>query len=276
MPIGFGFSAGDFISGLLLVKDVIRALDNVAGSSAEYLALKAELQSLERALNLLCDSSLTIFDGPYRQRVEETVQACCGIIHAFLTRTTKFDEALPNSTNVSQKDTAAIPGWKITLRKVQWAFFKKEDVTLVRAQLSTQTSTLNTLLNLSQIRAHEDHSDALKNLHIQINLQQDQLHRVETKVQQHSESADSTRNELRSINQALCSVKREVTHTKMAAMLIWRLGKVVFEFIKCLQLNLRNPVPAQVILNQVAVLEDALGRIAPLHIEWLNSRDVCQ
>lgn len=274
MPIGFGFSAGDFISGLLLVKDVIRALDNAAGSSTEYLALKAELQSLERALNLLCNSSLTILDGAYRQLIEDTVQACFGIIQKFLSSTAKFDEALSNTTNISQKGTTAVSGWKVALRKVQWAFFKKEDVALVRAQLSAQTSNLNALLNLSQMRAHEGHNDTLNKLHIQVDLQQDQLSRMEAKLQQHSESVDSSRNELRSINQVLCSVQREVTCTKTATMLVWRLGKVLFEFIKCLQTNLRSPMPAQVMLKQVAVLEDALGRMAPLHIEWLSSRDV--
>ncbi len=46
----FGFSVGDFVAGINLVRELIKALEDSAGSSAEYLALIKELYSLERAL----------------------------------------------------------------------------------------------------------------------------------------------------------------------------------------------------------------------------------
>jgi hypothetical protein len=269
MPVGFGFSAGDFISGLLLVKDLIRALDNAAGSSAEYRGLCGELKSLEKALELLCNSNLTVWEGTHSQAIQQTVQVCHGIIHSFLTRAAKFDETLVSPAK-------AVSVWKVALRKVQWAFLKKDDVVRVRVELSAQTSILNALLNQAQLRAHESHHDLLKQLHNQIALQQDRLQRIDAQMQRQSRLAENTETELQSHTQVLCSLQREVASTKSVMMLVWRLGRVVFDIVRGLHRYLGNPMPAQIMLQQAAILEDSLGRTAPLHLEWLNSREVSQ
>lgn len=49
MPITFG-SVGDIISVSLLVKDILVALDDSRGSSAEYQGIIRELYILDRAL----------------------------------------------------------------------------------------------------------------------------------------------------------------------------------------------------------------------------------
>ena len=276
MSVGFGFSAGDFISGLLLVKDLIRALDNAAGSSTEYQGLCSELKSLEKALDLLSHSNLNAWEGTHAQAVQQTVQVCRGIIHTFLTRAAKFDEALITPASAPQQGVAAVSAWKVALRKVQWAFLKKDDVIRVRVELSAQTSILNALINQAQLRAHESHHGILKQVHTQMALQQDQLRRIDAQLQQHSLLAENRRSELQSHSQVLCSLQREVASTKSVVMLVWRLGRVVFEIVRGVHRYLGNPVPAQIVLQQVATLEDSLGRTAPLHIEWLNSREVSQ
>ena len=45
-----GFSVGDFVTCAILVKDLIKALQDTTGSSAEYQGLIKELFNLERAL----------------------------------------------------------------------------------------------------------------------------------------------------------------------------------------------------------------------------------
>ena len=49
MPITFG-SVGDIVSLCLLIKDLVKSLDNSRGSSAEYQAVIRELCSLDHAL----------------------------------------------------------------------------------------------------------------------------------------------------------------------------------------------------------------------------------
>ncbi len=50
MSVGFGFSAGDFVAALKLVKTVVDALGGAKGASAEYRKLLDELLALEAAL----------------------------------------------------------------------------------------------------------------------------------------------------------------------------------------------------------------------------------
>ncbi len=50
MAVPFGFSAGDFIAALKVVKDVIDALHDSGGAGAEYRELIDELYLLETAL----------------------------------------------------------------------------------------------------------------------------------------------------------------------------------------------------------------------------------
>ena len=49
MPVTFG-SVGDIISVCLVIKDLIKVLDDSRGSSSEYQAVIRELWSLDRAL----------------------------------------------------------------------------------------------------------------------------------------------------------------------------------------------------------------------------------
>src|ERR1700761_7754139 len=50
MPVAFGFSMGDFVAGIALIRDLIKALEDGAGSGVEYRELIRELFGLERAL----------------------------------------------------------------------------------------------------------------------------------------------------------------------------------------------------------------------------------
>src|ERR1700743_3646958 len=172
MPVGFGFSAGDFVSGVLLVKDLIKGLDDVSGSSAEYQALRGELRALETALELASNLSSDSWGTAHRQALDACIQACHGIIHAFLFRTAKFDAALTGPGGASQSNVAAVSLWKVALRKVQWALLKKEDVLRVRLELSAQVTVLNTLLNQTHLLVSKNQDIALAQLQDQMSLQQ--------------------------------------------------------------------------------------------------------
>jgi hypothetical protein len=50
MTVPFGFSVGDFVDGIGLIRDIIEALQSTSTSSTRYQAVIFELFSLERAL----------------------------------------------------------------------------------------------------------------------------------------------------------------------------------------------------------------------------------
>jgi hypothetical protein len=51
MPVPFGFSAGDFIAGIKLLKDAFKALSDTRGATENYSKLIETLDSLEKILD---------------------------------------------------------------------------------------------------------------------------------------------------------------------------------------------------------------------------------
>ena len=134
----FGFSVGDFVAGIQLIRQLISALEDSAGSSAEYRGLIKELYSLERAL--LEVKHLDLDDSQHAQLValRQAATQCQQTIDEFLLRIQKFQPSLRNGGSKSS--------WRDGLRKVEWALYKKDDVERFRAQLNGHTASINILL----------------------------------------------------------------------------------------------------------------------------------
>lgn len=133
-PPGFGFSVGDFLSGLELIRQLIKALEDSSGSSKEYRDLIRELYSLERALIEV--KSLNIEESPQKRAVEQVAVQCQQTISFFLEQIAKYQPSLGGLGK----------SWRGSLRKVQWALYKKEDVQKFRAQIQGHTSSITILL----------------------------------------------------------------------------------------------------------------------------------
>ena len=134
----FGFSVGDFVAGIQLIRQLISALEDSAGSSAEYRGLIKELYSLERAL--LEVKHLDLNDSQHVQLValRQAATQCQQTIDEFLLRIRKFQPSLRKGGSKSS--------WRDGLRKVEWALYKKDDVERFRAQLNGHTASINILL----------------------------------------------------------------------------------------------------------------------------------
>ena len=116
MPIAFGFSFGDFVSGICLIRDLIQALEGSAGSGQEYRDLIKELYSLERALLTVYELKVNESLQFHKTAIEQVVGRCQEIISTFLTKITGFNPSLRlfGSGN-TMKDA---------FKKIQWALCK--------------------------------------------------------------------------------------------------------------------------------------------------------
>ena len=143
MVTPFGFSVGDFVAGIELIRQLINALEDSAGSSSEYRELIKELYSLERAL--LEVKHLELDASQYAQLValRQAATQCQQTIDEFLTKVRKFQPAF--------RTGAAKSSWRDSLRKIEWALYKKEDVERFRAQLSGHTASINMLMMTVQL-----------------------------------------------------------------------------------------------------------------------------
>lgn len=102
MPVPFGFSIGDCIAVCLLVKDMIRALDDVNGSKAEYQSVIRELGALDRALLQVVALQEVFGEGDGRTRelialfgtVGRSVEGCKSCVGGFLEKIKGYEGAL--------------------------------------------------------------------------------------------------------------------------------------------------------------------------------------
>ena len=143
MVTPFGFSVGDFVAGIELIRQLINALEDSAGSSSKYRELIKELYSLERAL--LEVKHLELDASQYAQLValRQAATQCQQTIDEFLIKVRKFQPAF--------RTGAAKSSWRDSLRKMEWALYKKEDVERFRAQLSGHTASINMLMMTVQL-----------------------------------------------------------------------------------------------------------------------------
>ena len=141
MPITIG-SVGDIISLSLLIKDLLKCLDESRGSSAEYQTVIRELSSLDRTLlevELLlrfCKPSVEL--SGLRDTANRCAEQCRKCIEDFRDRTKKYQRALQEGgTRHLFRNTPA---------KIQWHVSMKDDLAKFRDQITAQSSALNMLL----------------------------------------------------------------------------------------------------------------------------------
>jgi hypothetical protein len=138
MPIPFGFSVGDFIATLELIQDVVEALKESHGSSADFQELIRELYSLERALSVVKKLEVSPAQHSQLDAVKQAATQCQITVDTFLRKNKKFLPTL-GAAGAQHK-------WKGVLHKIQWRVYRKDDVDEFRAALSGHTSSINMLL----------------------------------------------------------------------------------------------------------------------------------
>jgi hypothetical protein len=129
MAAAFGFSIGDFINGIILVKDVIQALSDSRGSSKEYSETMSQLHILKLALGQI--------EGQFAdlQSSGPSSMTFCRV-----SRNIMF--------YLSRKGPSAI--WKDALRKIQWQLSMPEDLVAFRGKLSYYVYAIGMLLHTIQ------------------------------------------------------------------------------------------------------------------------------
>ncbi|KAH7310287.1 hypothetical protein BKA65DRAFT_601200 [Rhexocercosporidium sp. MPI-PUGE-AT-0058] len=126
--MSFGFSAGDFIASIGLIKNVIEALKDARGSVAEVEALLSTLKSLQQAVlasefvNWQCglvemDDGASLVAKAVKSSIEKQRRYCDEILDGFIKSLKPCDEAFrkPGGSSLVQQ-----------ARKITW-LFRKDD-----------------------------------------------------------------------------------------------------------------------------------------------------
>ena len=245
MPVGFGFSIGDVISGLQLLRSSIEAVGNVHGSSADYASLIAELESLSAALEAASDLTsehLVNQEQQQQQRaINSAVKACQKCMDDFLIRIAQYQKHLKRENS----------GWRSCYMKIRWALCKQEDVAKLRAMLGSHTNSIDLLLTSYRTKEMRDLAKSLEQNQslIQRGVEYEQVDNMSYMLQDISLQQ----------RESFHALRQQCDRSVQA-----------FEQVRSM-LQAQQGVPPQIMLQQPVILLDACGRIAPFHLEFVDS-----
>lgn len=138
-----GFSAGDFLSAVSLLRDLIHALHDSSQTSREHEQLIAELQSLDTAI-LQAEAHYGGLDSPAQRIVlDQAIQACQQSVNDFLSSVSKphRDSSSHGSGNVVRD----------VFPKKRWSMITTEELVAFRCCISAHVHSIQTLLVTIQV-----------------------------------------------------------------------------------------------------------------------------
>ncbi|CAJ2504309.1 Uu.00g117030.m01.CDS01 [Anthostomella pinea] len=229
MPVPFGVSVGDFISGLELIHDIIKCLKDSTGAKAQYRGIIAALKSLETALTQARNVSAQLED---ERSIEEIVRRSEESIRLFVGKVNKYHHALGHE-HVKQ--------WKACLRKIQWQLYSKEDVAGFQHEIRSHVAALSVvMISLSH------------NTTVQAS---------QHNLQVHAQTANELQQQRRQLNQLSESQSRMSTSLAVLGRTFEQLmyGIAMMSIILCSQLRLlMERLPSRIDLR-LAYFTDAHG-----------------
>jgi hypothetical protein len=147
----FGFSVGDFIAAITLVKDLIDALQDSGGASDHFLSVIRELREVENALKGVRQLKERLGSYPQQAAIEQAAAQCRYCIDEFLKTITRFQPRLRlGGSGEMLRDG---------LRKIQWTLCRKRDAQAFLATLHGHRSSITVLLGLMQACVNSRYSD---------------------------------------------------------------------------------------------------------------------
>jgi hypothetical protein len=140
---GFGFSFGDFVSTIKIVKDICRALRDTGGAKDEFQHVLIDLQHLGILLEQLNHGVWDHGgDAGHLNAIKGMALTCKTPLQEFLDKMEKYKSLQGTS----------IKGFKARLgseaRKVQWAIGMKEEVEKFRTVVIAKMVSINLLIQL--------------------------------------------------------------------------------------------------------------------------------
>lgn len=238
MATGFGFSVGDLFLGLKLIKDSIGAVNDSKGAAADYKALVTDITTLQDGLEAIEELQADqLFSPKQVSALRRAVCACQESIQDFLISISKYQPHLSTKASSVQSN----------FRKIKWTLCRKDDVSQFRVQLGRHASAITMLLVTFQAKRTMDSQMNERNLDVKVR------------------DVDDTC--------ILNMLKGLTIEQRRFFMVILQQNKQLLHSIEDMRTMLRTQtaVPPQVLLQQPVILLDPFGKIAPFHLDFIDS-----
>ncbi|KAI9864391.1 MAG: hypothetical protein M1813_003311 [Trichoglossum hirsutum] len=310
MTPAFGFSIGDFISAIDLIRKVVKALKDTGGASWEYQHVVVELKGLEKALRRLEALEPSKSNIDQVNAIRGMALSCQLPLQAFLSKLETYESSIGPSAPRSFGGSA---------RKAEWAVFMTEEVKKLRALVVAKGVSINLLLathcseTLSEMesRARGEHSNLLSrviDLRAGVNdvrqeaqeIKEELVHKQAEHAVQQMEAANDLNNKVDTINESIShntsqlnSISSTTSSIQTSIVSLRNLGGQFIQFIntflaemrELLQRVLRTNLQIyymllfsqsgmgrspSLLLQSNIRFEDALGRVRELPYEWFR------
>ena len=142
MPVGFGFSVGDFVHAIVLINKIRKALKNVGGAADDINFVLQDLEQLESLLFALKEGEWGKGAGTsYVNAARGLASSCEATLGAFLEKIQGFQQFSGKSGIFS----GHIQGG---LKHAQWTVQMAEEVDRFRIVMLSKIATVNLLLSM--------------------------------------------------------------------------------------------------------------------------------
>ena len=137
----FGFSVGDFITGIEAAIDVIKACRETGGAVSQYGQTLAEFQAYLSTFRRLQDPQVAT-----TAEIISIARNCEGPIQRFMKKVEKYQDSL--TTTGTSTGGGLVHSVRKFPRKAQWAVRASKEIEKLRAGLGPPLSTIGLLLDL--------------------------------------------------------------------------------------------------------------------------------
>ncbi|CZR53521.1 uncharacterized protein PAC_03400 [Phialocephala subalpina] len=250
--MSFGWSAGDIVAAINLVNRVFRSISNVSGAREHFQELRAELQTLLRALHEISDLARLPGQHPDVTALKFAACLCQETLARFLEKIKPFDESLALGSRSSR--LKAVP------RMVRWELLVKKDIPEFRSYLVAHVGALNLRISTVSLKVTSTSSARSDEHHAQHRLS---IQRLERELQRQTES----------ICARITSIPQKDTIPQLKSLLeiamdVWKAQKDLTNLCSK-ALDTVPPPESQYTWAQSPVkFEDALGRVIPVPSEY--------
>ena len=143
MVVPFGFSIGDFIDGISVAIDVIKACKDTGGASSQYERVLVEFETYLIVLRKLQDPNVLA-----STELNRLASSCEQPVRQFLTKVEKYRCSLAKQADSQDfvHDTAR--NLRTFPRKAQWVIVAKKTVEELRLGIGPQLSAIGLLIEL--------------------------------------------------------------------------------------------------------------------------------
>ncbi|KAF2274241.1 uncharacterized protein EI97DRAFT_435336 [Westerdykella ornata] len=285
MPVTFG-SVGDIIAVCLLVKDLISALEKSQGSKAEYQGLVQELSILERcfleveSFTRRQSNNATLELQALCETTKIALERCREIVNEFRGHLQKYERGFSGQGTGSGKLESMKATCKDTVLKMRWRINEGDVVERFRAEVVAMSSSLQILLTSASVKLLDVKERNVKE-HITDTMrahdakQDTTLLAIDQKVSQNNRIVQQNLSMTSSIAQAL----RLSWLRHLPAELKTLMSRIVTMHMETYQAILRihslllSGAPEKSLIEEPFILEDAIGRVAPVHLQFITSWD---